>query len=243
MSSLNVAIDTTLVRQLIASQFPGWKDLPIEPVALSGWDNRTFHLGKDMSVRLPSADDYELQIEKEHRWLPTLAPNLPLPTPVPLAMGRPGHGYPWKWSIYRWLEGQSANSAPIRDLTEFAVDLAHFLKALQAIDTTGGPPPGLHSFYRGGSLSVYDADTRQAIATLRNKIDATSAMALWEAALSTSWANLPVWVHGDISAGNLLIKEDKLSAVIDFGQLAIGDPACDLAINWTLFHGNSRDAF
>jgi aminoglycoside phosphotransferase (APT) family kinase protein len=158
-------------------------------------------------------------------------------------MGKPEHGYPWKWSIYRWLEGQSANSAPIGDLTEFAIDLARFLGALYKIDTTGGPKPGLHSFYRGGSLSVYDTDTRQAIASLRNKIDATSATAVWEAALSTSWTNPPVWVHGDISAGNLLVKQGKLCAVIDFGQLAIGDPACDLAINWTLFHGKSREAF
>ncbi len=241
--STNIAINASLVRRLIASQFPEWRDLPIEPVALSGWDNRTFHLGRDMSVRLPSAADYELQIEKEHQWLPKLAPHLPLPIPLPLAMGSPEHGYPWKWSIYRWLEGQSANSAPIGDLTEFAIDLARFLGALYKIDTTGGPAPGLHSFYRGGSLSVYDTDTRQAIASLESKIDATSATAVWEAALSTSWTNPPVWVHGDISAGNLLVKGGKLCAVIDFGQLAIGDPACDLAINWTLFHGKSRETF
>ncbi len=237
------SIDASLVRRLIDSQFPQWKALPIQSVAMSGWDNRTFHLGKDMSVRLPSAADYELQIEKEHKWLPKLAPNLPLSIPIPLAMGKPEHCYPWKWSIYRWLEGESANLAPISDLDGFAAGLAHFLVALHKIDTTGGPAPGLHSFQRGGSLSIYDADTRQAIASLKDKIDVSSATAVWEAALSTSWKNPPVWVHGDISAGNLLVKTGKLCAVIDFGQLAIGDPACDLAISWTLFHGKSRETF
>lgn len=236
-------IETSLVRRLIDSQFPQWKDLPIQFVAMSGWDNRTFHLGKEMSVRLPSAAVYELQVEKEHQWLPKLAPNLPLPIPFPLAMGKPDHGYPWKWSIYRWLEGESANSAPINDLAEFAADLASFLVALHKVDTTGGPAPGLHSFHRGGSLSVYDVDARRAIAALKDKIDVFSATAVWEAALISSWKNSPVWVHGDISVGNLLVKTGKLCAVIDFGQLAIGDPACDLAINWTLFHGKSREAF
>lgn len=243
MNSPHVKIDTSLVRRLIASQFPQWKELSIDPVAMSGWDNRTFHLGKDMSVRLPSAAEYELQVEKEHQWLPKLAPSLPLLIPVPLAMGKPEYGYPWKWSIYRWLEGESAAYAPIDNLVAFALDLANFLIALHKIDATGGPIPGLHSFYRGGSLSVYDADTRKAIASLQGKIDTTAATKIWETALSTSWKNPPVWVHGDISAGNLLVKAGKLCAVIDFGQLAVGDPACDLAINWTLFHGKSRVVF
>lgn len=215
----------------------------IDPVAMSGWDNRTFHLGKDMSIRLPSAADYELQVEKEHQWLPQLAPALPLPIPVPLAMGKPEYGYPWKWSIYRWLEGETASSGRIADLSEFAGDLGNFLIALHKINATDGPSPGLHSFYRGGSLSVYDNDTRRSIANLKDKIDTAAATEVWEAALSTSWKHQPVWVHGDISAGNLLVQKGKLCAVIDFGQLASGDPACDLAINWTLFHGKSRETF
>ncbi|CCB86467.1 putative uncharacterized protein [Parachlamydia acanthamoebae UV-7] len=243
MKEESIIIDTALVRRLIDSQFPQWKELSIDPVATSGWDNRTFHLGQNMSVRLPSAADYELQVEKEHQWLPKLAFGLPLPIPVPLAMGKPEYGYPWKWSIYRWLDGEAASSAKITDLSEFAIDLADFLKALHRIDATNGPQPGLHSFFRGGSLSVYDNETRHSITSLTDKIDATMATEVWEAALSTSWKNPPVWIHGDISAGNLLVRDGKLSAVIDFGQLAIGDPACDLTINWTLFHGKSRDAF
>ncbi len=236
-------IDASLVRSLIASQFPRWKELSIDPVAMSGWDNRTFHLGSEMLVRLPSAAEYELQVEKEHEWLPKLAPALPLPLPTPLVIGKPEHGYPWKWSIYRWLKGKAVASASVDDLVAFASDLANFLNALHQIDSTGGPPPGLHSFYRGGSLLVYDANTRRAINFLKGKIDTNAATDVWERALSTSWKNPPVWVHGDISAGNLLVQADKLCAVIDFGQLAIGDPACDLSINWTLFQGESREAF
>jgi len=243
MKKESVAIDSFLVRRLIASQFPKWKELSIDPVATTGWDNRTFHLGKDMSIRLPSAADYELQVEKEHQWLPKLAPALPLPIPIPLAMGKPEYGYPWKWSIYRWLEGEAASSAKISDLSEFAADLANFLMALHKINAADAPSPGLHSFYRGGSLSVYDNDTRRSIASLKDSIDAAAATEVWQAALATSWKHPPVWVHGDISAGNLLVQKGKLCAVIDFGQLASGDPACDLSINWTLFYGKSRETF
>lgn len=158
-------------------------------------------------------------------------------------MGRPEYGYPWKWSIYRWLDGETVTFAGITELTRLATDLTNFLTALHKIDATGGPPPGLHSFYRGGSLSVYDSETRRSIASLKDRIDTATATEVWESALLTSWKNPPVWVHGDISAGNLLVHNGKLSAVIDFGQLAIGDPACDLAINWTLFRGKSREAF
>ncbi len=243
MKEESVTIDVSLVRRLIASQFPQWKELSIDPVATSGWDNRTFHLGQDMSVRLPSAADYELQVEKEHQWLPKLARALPLSIPIPLVMGKPEYGYPWKWSVYRWLEGETAASAKISDLVKLAIDLAGFLTALQKIDATGGPLPGLHSFFRGGSLSVYDNETRRSINFLKDKINVTLAIEIWEAALVSSWKNPSVWVHGDISVGNLLVRDDKLSAIIDFGQLAVGDPACDLAINWTLFYGKSREAF
>jgi aminoglycoside phosphotransferase (APT) family kinase protein len=236
-------IDNTLVRHLVANQFPQWKDLPVQPVSFGGWDNRTFHLGEHMLVRLPSAAGYAEQVEKEHQWLPKLSPFLPLPIPEPIVMGEPGNDYPWKWSIYRWLEGDTAAAAPINDLSNFATSLAQFLKAFQRIDTTGGPLPGEHNFYRGGTLATYDAETRQAIALLSGRIDVGTATEVWEKALATTWIHSPLWIHGDISLGNLLLQEGRLSAVIDFGGLAIGDPACDLAIAWTLFKGESRDAF
>lgn len=236
-------IDEALVRRLVSTQFPQWKDLPVKPVALSGWDNKTFHLGEDMLIRMPSAADYAEQVKKEQQWLPRLAPLLPLPIPAPLALGKPSEGYQWEWSVYRWLDGESTASRHIDDLNSFAKSLAQFLIALQSIDAKNGPPAGPHSFYRGGPLSTYSAETRAAIEALKGKIDTVSAIEIWEAALATSWQKPPVWVHGDISVGNLLVKDGKLCAVIDFGQLAIGDPACDLAIAWTLFKGESRAIF
>jgi aminoglycoside phosphotransferase (APT) family kinase protein len=236
-------IDASLVTRLIAAQFPQWADLPIKPVEFGGWDNRTFHLGKHMTVRLPSAASYAQQVEKEQRWLPRLAPLLPLPIPVPLAMGMPSDEYPWPWSVYRWLEGETASSERIADLREFAIALAQFLVALQRIDAASGPPPGPHNFFRGGSLTVYDGETREAIVALDGKIDTEAATAVWETALAATWRGSPVWVHGDVSAGNMLIEKGQLSAVIDFGSSGVGDPACDLAIAWTLFHGESRKAF
>ncbi len=236
-------IDETLVRNLVTLQFPQWKDLPIRSVITSGWDNRTFHLGEQMLVRMPSAEDYALQVEKEQLWLPKLASLLPLRIPVPLGLGKPANDYPWKWSIYSWLPGETATPSRITDLSDFATDLAYFLIALQHIDSTNGPLPGSHSFYRGAPLSTYNDETRQAITALKNKIDSDTITEIWEKAIATQWINPPVWVHGDISIGNLLVQNGRLSAVIDFGQLTIGDPACDLAIAWTFFKGKSRDAF
>ena len=236
-------ITVALVRRLIAEQFPQWVDLPIRPVAFAGWDNCTFHLGANMSVRLPSAQGYVAQVEKEHRWLPRLAPLLPLPIPVPIARGVPGADYPWPWSIYRWLDGKPATIAPIADLPAFATALAQFLTALERIDATGGPAAGPHNFYRGGPLTVYDAETRQAIAALDGQIDAAAAPAVWETALQATWHGPPVWVHGDVASGNLLVAAGRLSAVIDFGSSGVGDPACDLTIAWTFFSGESREAF
>jgi aminoglycoside phosphotransferase (APT) family kinase protein len=243
MPVTKVDINASLVRRLIAAQFPQWAHLPIEPVKSGGWDNRTFHLGDDMSVRLPSTEAYTAQVDKEHRWLPRLAPFLPLPIPVPLAMGVPADGYPWPWSVYRWLEGENATVGLIADLRQFATTLASFLVALQGIDPTGGPPPGQHNFYRGGPLAIYDAGTRQAIVALAAVIDGETATTAWQAALEATWHGSPVWVHGDVSAGNLLVRGGWLSAVIDFGSSGVGDPACDVTIAWTLFSGDSREAF
>ena len=241
--STTVEIDAALVSRLIAAQFPQWSRLPVRPVELSGWDNRTFRLGEDMSVRLPSAARYVAQVEKEHKWLPKLAPHLPLPIPVPLANGAPGEGYPWPWSVYRWLEGETATSERIPDLPSFAEDLAGFLVALQRIDPAGGPPPGPHNFYRGGPLAVYDAETRETVQSLSGRIDEGAATVVWEAALQSTGHDAPVWVHGDVAAGNLLVRQGRLGAVIDFGCSGVGDPACDLTIAWTFFSGESREAF
>lgn len=243
MPADTVAIDASLARRLVAAQFPQWADLPVTPVAFGGWDHKTFHLGADMTVRLPSAAAYSQQVEKEQRWLPRLAPFLPLAIPCPLAMGKPSAFYPWPWSVYRWIEGETAKIERIADLRAFATTLAEFLVALQRIDASGGPKAGRHNFYRGGKLTTYDAETRQAIAALDGRIDTGAVTAVWDAALATDWQLPPVWVHGDISAGNLLVKNGRLVAVIDFGSSGVGDPACDLSIAWTLLRGDSRNAF
>ena len=148
---------------LVDTQFLQFRDLPVQPVELSGWDNRTFRLGKHMLVRMPSSKRYAIQVEKEQKWLPRLASLLPLPIPLPVTMGEAGEDYPWRWSIYHWIEGETATSAHIADLGDFATNLAQFLIALQSIDPTDGPLPGLHNFYRGGPLTIYDTETRQAI--------------------------------------------------------------------------------
>lgn len=235
-------IDAALVSRLVANQFPQWAHLPVRPVAVSGWDNRTF-LGDEMSVRLPSAEGYVAQVEKEHRWLPRLAPHLPLPIPVPLAMGQPTDEYPWPWSVYRWLAGEPASIAHIANLNRFATDLANFLVALQQIDPTGGPPAGPDTFHRGGSLATYDGETRRAITALQGTIDAAAASEVWKTALAATWQGPPVWFHGDVAVGNLLVEAGRLSAVIDFGCSGVGEPACDLVIAWTLFAGESCEAF
>jgi aminoglycoside phosphotransferase (APT) family kinase protein len=240
---VNITIDENLVRRLIAMQITQWQQLPIRLVVNGGWDNRTFHLGEQMLVRMPSAERYATKIEKEFKWLPILAPLLPLQIPQPIVMGEPGEGYPWHWSVYHWLEGDTVAVHQNVDLNALAKSLGEFLVALQSIDTTNGPLPGPHNFYRGGSLAVYDDEVRRALAILKDKIDTAAAIKIWETALATSWQKHPVWAHGDIAAGNLLVKNGQLSAVIDFGGLAIGDPACDLAIAWTLFEGESREAF
>ncbi|PWY54625.1 aminoglycoside phosphotransferase [Legionella qingyii] len=240
---MTVHIDVSLVRSLIDSQFPQWANLPIKPVAFSGWDNRTFHLGSEMTVRLPSDAFYALQVEKEQRWLPYLAPHLTLPIPSPIAKGEPAEGYPWQWSIYRWIEGQTASVERIKDLSLFAEDLAKFLLEFQTIDSAGGPLAGEHSFYRGGPLITYDAEVQEAIKILAEQTDTVTLSSIWSEALAQTWQKDPVWVHGDIAVGNLLIQGGRLCAVIDFGQLAIGDPACDLVIAWTFLKAQSREVF
>jgi aminoglycoside phosphotransferase (APT) family kinase protein len=238
-----IEVDEQLARRLVDSQFPHWAGLPIRPVELSGWDNRTFRLGDELSVRLPSGAGYRLQVEKEQRWLPVLAPRLPLPIPQPVARGEPGEGYSFAWSVYRWIEGTPAANGSIADPVAFARELAAFLVALGQADARGGPEPGEHNFLRGAHPSVYGDETERAIDTLGAEIARDDVLAAWEAAVATRWAHDPVWFHGDVAVGNLLLRDGRLSAVIDFGSSGVGDPACDTVIAWTLFDGAARDAF
>lgn len=236
-------IDAALVEQLVAAQFPQWAGLAVRPVEFDGWDNRTFRLGDRLSVRLPSAPGYVPQVEKEHRWLPALAPLLPLPIPEPIGLGRASASFPRPWSVYGWIDGRVADRAPISDRIRFATDLADFLLALSDIDATDGPEPGEHNFFRGGPLEVYDDETRRAVSALGDRVDGRAALRVWDAALDATSTARPVWFHGDVSAGNLLVRNGVLSAVIDFGTCGVGDPSCDLAITLTMFDGGARDVF
>jgi aminoglycoside phosphotransferase (APT) family kinase protein len=244
MHADEVVTDVSLVRRLLAAQFPRWADLPIEPVPSAGTDNAIYRLGDDMAVRLPRIRWAVDQVEKEHRWLPSLVPRLPLTIPSPLAKGRPGEGYPWHWSVYKWLEGEDAIAARVTNPHLAAKQLAQFLTALHRIDPAGGPLPGAHNSFRGVPLSQRDAQTRAAIASLDGMLDTGTVTAAWDAALNApAWDRPDVWIHGDVSPLNLLVVRGRLSAVIDFGCLGVGDPACDLQVAWNFLSAGSRRIF
>jgi aminoglycoside phosphotransferase (APT) family kinase protein len=236
-------IDASLARRLVDSQFPQWSDLPIIAVEFDGWDNRTFRLGAELTVRLPTGDWYAQQVEKEQRWLPVLAPQLPLPIPTPVAQGEPDLGFPYPWSVYRWLDGELASQARIDDLPGFATALARFLTALGRVDATGGPGPGQHNFFRGGPLDTYEEEALEAIHALGDEIPRDDVERVWADAMASSWDRDPVWFHGDVATGNLLVRDGRLAAVLDFGTSGVGDPACDTVIAWTFLSGESRDRF
>ena len=239
MHADEVATNAALVRRLLAAQFPQWADLPIEPVASAGTDNAIYRLGNDMAVRLPRIHWATGQVELEQRWLPKLAPLLPVAIPVLLGKGEPAEGYPWHWAIHGWLNGENPAVDGLTDPGSFATEVAEFVAALRRIDPTGGPPAG-----RGVPLAERDAPTRTAMDELDGIVDTAAVAAAWDRALQApAWHGPPVWVHGDLQSGNLLVVDDKLSAVIDFGCLGVGDPACDLIFAWNSLSAETRDVF
>ncbi|MFI7218703.1 aminoglycoside phosphotransferase family protein [Micromonospora maritima] len=238
-----VEIDTALVRTLVATQFPQWAHLPVAAVMRQGWDNRTFRLGDDLLARLPSAEGYASGIAKEDRCLPMLARHLPLPVPEPVATGEPAAGYPYPWSVRRWLPGDTLEAAHDVDRTAVARDLAAFLVALRRIPTADGPAAGRHSAFRGCHPSVYGDDVEQALDRLGDRVDGDACREVWARALTSAWPHAPVWFHGDVAAGNLLVAGGRLAAVIDFGTCGVGDPACDLVPAWTWCVGAERAVF
>lgn len=235
-------ININLVRKLVDKQFPDWAHLTIKPVQNGGHDHRTFHLGEEMTIRMPSAKSYEPQIEKEVKWLPKLSQQLTFPITIPLGQGNPTKDYPYTWSVNRWVDGDSVTNHNV-DMHLLAEDLAKFLGELQRIDATEGPKAEAHNFYRGGDLAIYHEETMDAFAQLASEIDTEKCRQIWDAALLTKWTKESVWVHGDIAVGNLITKNKRLSGVIDFGCMGTGDPACDLVIAWTFFDESSRRVF
>jgi aminoglycoside phosphotransferase (APT) family kinase protein len=244
MHADEIQTDVALVGRLLAAQLPRWAGLPIRRAPSWGTDNALYRLGADMVVRLPRRKRDTASLEKERRWLPKLAPLLPLAVPVPLADGMPGEGYPFKWHVYRWLTGEDATVRRVADSGRLAVDLARFVAALQQIDPAEGPSPGEHNSFRGEPLGMRDGSTRAAIDSMRGTIDVATVTAVWESALrSPEWQLRPVWIHGDLDARNLLVEDGRLCAVIDWGCLGVGDPACDAMVAWKVLAAESRDAF
>ncbi len=236
--------DAALVRRLLAAQFPQWAELPIERVPSSGTDNALYRLGADMVVRLPRIHWAVGAVAKERRWLPRLAEHLPVAIPVPLAKGTPGEGYPWEWGVYPWLEGENPplDVHALADPDSLTADIAAFVNALHAVDLDDGPTAS-----RGRPLA--DVQDRMARAALRELeaaelIDFEAATRAWENALEApAWRGRPVWVHGDLLPGNLLVRESRLAAVIDWSLLGVGDPACDLIAAWGVVPRELRAAF
>ncbi len=243
--SLRVDIPIEVVKNLVKAQFPKYAQLTIEMIEFSGWDNATFRLGDDMIIRLPRGEAYALKVFKEQAVLKELGKHLSIAIPVPIAVGKPGKEYKWNWSIYRYLEGDSANSLSLSDetLENISLDLTKFLRELHQIDTKNAPMPGLHNHWGGEHISIYECGALKYFEQLRGIIDADKAILLWQKAVNTKWEKPLVWIHGDLSAGNFLIKDGKLSAVIDFGGCACGDPARDLTIAYSFFKGRSRKIF
>lgn len=245
MNNKSIMPTLDLARKLIAEQFPEYSHLPITDVEKQGHDNCTYRLGRNMLIRMPTAKTYALKVSKEQELLPQLAKRLNVNIPAPIKMGNPSADYPYPFSIYQWLSGKSINLLTLTDQEkeQLAFDLAKFLKELQTIPDVEGPKPNQHNWWRGDHVSVYDKGAREQIAELAEIIDASKALALWDKACAARWNKAPIWIHGDFAIGNILMDGGKLSAVIDFGGAAVGDPACDLVIAWTYLSGKAREIF
>jgi aminoglycoside phosphotransferase (APT) family kinase protein len=244
-----VATSVALVRRLLATQFPQWAELPLAPVPSAGTDNALYRLGEELVVRMPRIHWAAGDVVDEWRWLPRLAPRLPLAIPAPLALGEPGEGYPWQWAVYRWLPGADATQTPVADPNQLARDLANFILALQRIETTGWPTPEPQRCSRAEPLATRDAETRACIAELESlglHDAATSATitSAWEAALAEPpYSGPPIWVHADLSPLNFIVRAGRLSAIIDWSGLGLGEPACDLIPAWSAFSAGARAVF
>ena len=225
-----VVIDDRLVRQLVSDQFPAFSGLPLSRLASTGTDLAVYRLGDELVVRLPRIAWAVAQVGKERRWLGHLGPGLPAALPEVVAVGRPGRNYPFPFLVSRWLAGSDLLHADVEDWDALADELAGFVRALWQLEPPG-PAPGA----RGGPLAPHDEDVRRAVASLAGEIDAGRALALWEEATAAPpWAGEPVWVHGDLLPGNVIVEAGRLAGVVDWGSAGLGDPACDMMIAWSL---------
>lgn len=238
MPAAEHAIDARLVHGLLTDQHPDLAASSLRRVA-SGWDNEIFRLGDAYAVRLPRRATAASLVLNEQRWLPQLAPELPLPIPAPLRRGVPGRGYPWAWSVCPWFEGETAAEAGPEPL-QAARDLGRFVVALHH----AAPPDAPQSEVRGGALSGRSEAFDERIARLGNEVDGDAIRALWgEAVAVPRDPALRVWLHGDLHPANLVVREGRIAAVLDFGDLTAGDPATDLAVAWMSFAPDARAVF
>ena len=234
-----VDTDADLVRRLLASQFPQWAELPIERVVSAGTDNAIYRLGDDLAVRLPRIHWAVDNVAKEQKWLPVLAPHLPLAVPLPVAAGEPEEAFPYPWGVVQWLPGELATLDRLHDPVQAALDLAAFVRALQSIDSTDGP-----EHRRGLPVRLCDEMVRKGIAGLRGDVDADGVAEAWNRAMAApDYEGPPVWFHGDLSYLNLLVQDGKLTGVIDWGACGVGDPAIETIIAWSLFPPDARQAY
>ncbi|MFI6130386.1 aminoglycoside phosphotransferase family protein [Micromonospora sp. NPDC051141] len=238
MHEHEVHTDPALVERLVARQFPQWAGRPVTPVRSGGTDNAIYRLGDDLTVRLPRIETAVKQVEFEHTWLPVLAPRLSVAVPEPCAVGRPAEGYPWPWAVHRWIDGEHPSDATT-DHRRFAADLGTLVTGLRQAD-----PTGARTGYRSGPLRQRDAYLREWAEAAHGLVDVDAVLAAWEAALAApAWAGPPVWAHGDLLAGNVLVRDGRLCGLIDFGAAGVGDPACDALPAWTLLDADSRPVF
>ncbi|MFJ8979685.1 aminoglycoside phosphotransferase family protein [Streptomyces sp. NPDC102282] len=236
MHSNGTTTDTALVRRLLTAQFPVWAELPLEPVGSHGTVNAVYRLGADLAVRMPRVEGGSEDVATEHRWLPRLAPHLPAAVSLPVVEGVPGEGYPWSWSVCRWIDGD--NPVAGSGGAEFAADVAEFVLALRRVDTIDGP-----AAYRGEPLAVRDTATRGALDALHGVVDTGASAAVWSDALRVPGPRATVWVHGDLQPGNVLVADGRLGGVIDFGCMGLADPAVDLIAAWYLLPSEARRVF
>jgi aminoglycoside phosphotransferase (APT) family kinase protein len=253
-----LAVDVDLVRTLLGDLRPEWAGLPVEQLAASGSDNALFRVGDDLLARVPRQPGGGSGIEKEARWLPYVGAALPVAVSQVVAVGRPGHGYPERWSVVRWLDGEhpavvggQPDEAGAHDRTALARDLAAVVVALRALPVPGEAlgDPALR-WYRGLPLVTRDDDTRRSLVACRAinglGLDLDAAAAVWDEAMALPGAGVaegPRWYHGDLAAENLLVRDGRLAAVLDFGALAVGDPTVDLIPAWEVLDPAARAAF
>jgi aminoglycoside phosphotransferase (APT) family kinase protein len=236
-----VNVDRQMARALLADQFPHWAALPLQWVDSYGTEHSIYRIGDRLAGRFPLLPAAEAATAVEARWLPSLAPSLPCRVPVIVAHGRATGFYPFTWAVSEWIDGEDGSTAAYDEL-RLARDLAGFLKALESIDAAGAPVP--LPGQRGGPLAGVDGAVRRAIGRLGDRIDGAAVTRSWEESLGAGeWSQAGVWLHGDPLPGNLLFRRGKLTAIIDFGGLKAGDPACDLQPAWNTFSGTSRRRF